>query len=145
MTAAALTTRLEKESLERHGNELARPMLMRRVQDMLKEAHGNEAHVEMVVRWIMAQEREDFRVSRLGLDKFYAVSHTIGCPDVTAWADRLWEYELALEDDPTTEDLRGSITYWLDYWTDAKLIHDVHGIDYARTMLGKLRKAHIAR
>ena len=145
MTAAALTTRLEKESLERHGHELARPMLLRRVQDMLKEAHGNEDHVELVVRWIMAQEAEDFLVPRLSLEKFYAVSRTIGCPDTTAWADRLWEYELAIEDDPATEGLRSSITYWLDYWTDAKLIHDVNGIDYARTMLGKLRKVYLAR
>ncbi len=145
MTAAALTTRLEKEALERHGTALARPLLLRRVQDMLKEAQGNESHVEMVVCWIMAQEAEDFRVSRLTLDKFYAVSHTIGCPDEAAWPLRLWEYDLALEDATATEGLRSSITYWLDYWTDAKLVYDASGIERARTMLGLLRKGYLAR
>lgn len=145
MSAALLVTKLEKVGLARHGLTFDRPRLMRKVQQLLRDSNGNEAKVELVVRWIMAQDREHFDPTRLSFDKFYAVAHAIDCPAETAWADRLWEYELALEDDPATARLRSTLTYWLDDWTDAALVYDDEGVELARSKLAQLRELHFAR
>ncbi len=145
MSAATLVTKLEKVALARHSLTFNRPPLMRKVQQLLRDTNGNEAKVELVVRWIMARDLEDFDPTRLSFDKFYAVARTIDCPHETAWADRLWEYELALGGDPATARLRSTLTYWLDYWTDAALIWDVGGVALACSMLNQLREKHLAR
>ena len=145
MSAATVTTKLEKVALARHKLTLDRPKLVRKVQQLLRDSNGNEAKVELVIRWIMARDQEDFDPTRLSYDKFYAVAHGIDCPAETAWADRLWEYELALEDDPATERLCSTLTYWLDYWTDAALVYDDEGVAKARDQLRLLRENHLAR
>lgn len=142
MTAAALTTKLQAVAHE-IGLRPGRPMFLRRVQEMLKEVDGDEARVELVVRWIIAQEQERFRPNRLGLDKFYAVGRDIECPD-GAWDYRLWEYTLALAADPEPSRvaLLRSVSYWLATWVDAEAATEPLNVTRAKTMLATLKETH---
>lgn len=142
MTPKALRLRLEGFATER-GLRISGAAMDRRLRVLLAEADGDAAHVELVVRWCLAQQPITRMWGGPRPDEFWAVSHKVDCPE-GAWAYRLVEYELALSEQvggleykPPSKML-SSITHWLGYWSDAEAILDTNGVAYAREMLDKL-------
>ncbi len=144
MTPKALRVKLEPLAAER-GLRLATAALDRRLRVLFAEADRDEAHVELVVRWCMAQAPARRLWAGPSPSEFWAVTGSLDCPD-GAWEYRLLEYTLALSErtagpehvSPSAQ-LR-SLTFWLGYWSDAEAILDTRDVEYAQRMLAAVKK-----
>ncbi len=114
--------------------------LDRRLRSLLQETDGDAAHVELVVRWTMAQVADGRRWRGPSPEEFWYTSDRQGVP-AGAWVYRLWEYDLALtERDESPSRLVESIGYWLDLWGDSLAAAEEAGVLQAQKMLALLWK-----